>query len=137
MALFGDGFDMANPAYLPSDYPEDLSALVLPSFVTGDYFEPFTQTNYWGRQQLDLAIPEDGDYFLLIWHPEGLPGKYVLDTGFEEVFSFSDLLRFPGWWLGVHIFFEHTPYLLTAATALVGIVGILIYRRVISRARPG
>lgn len=120
VALFGPDLPEAGPAMLPPDHPEGLGTLVFPSSVSADFFEPFTQTNYWGRQEIDLNLPADGSYYLLVWHPDGQPGKYVLDTGRAEVFSIIDLFRFPVWWVRVQLFFEYGSRL-----ALVGVLIVL------------
>jgi len=133
VALFGPGLPTANPADLPPGHPEGLGAIVFPTAVSEDFFEPFTQTNYWGRQQIDLTLPETGEYFLAVWHPGGAAGKYVLDVGTAEVFGPADLFQFPVWWVRVHAFFGHTPYLiaggLAAAAALAGLALVIIRRR--------
>jgi hypothetical protein len=103
--------------------------IILASQAGEDFFEPFTQTRYWGRQQLDLTLPESGTYTLVIWNPEGQTGKYVLDTGTEEVFGPTDLFRFPIWWLNTRLYFEQGPSLIGAASLLFfGIAGMVVYR---------
>ena len=115
---------------LPAGYNlEQLGGLVLDSSPGEDFFEPFTQTRYWGRQVLELDLPETGKYYLLVWNPEGKEGKYVLDTGTKEVFGPGDLLRFPLWWLNTRLYFEQGPSLIGVASLLIfGIVGIVVYR---------
>lgn len=115
------------PAWLDLN---EIGGIVVESQRSGDFFEPFTQTNYWGRQVLELNLPESGRYYLLVWNPEQEAGKYVLDTGREEVFGPADLLRFPVWWVNTRLYFEQGPALLGALSALFfGIAGIVIYRR--------
>jgi hypothetical protein len=101
---------------------DSLSGIVAPSEKSAEFYEPFTQTRYWGRQVLELDLPETGPYYLLVWHPQGIGGKYVMDTGRAEVFGPSDLFRFPVWWVQTHIYFEHTAGLLAAAAGLVLII---------------
>lgn len=104
-----------------------LGGIIAPTVRSEDFFEPFTQTNYWGRQTLELNLPETGTYYLIVWNPNGQPGKYVMDTGTQEVFGPSDLFLFPKWWIDTHIYFEHTPYLLGGAVVmLVGLLGIVV-----------
>lgn len=128
-ALFGPELPEVAPSDLPPDYPENLGALVFSSIVSADFFEPFTQTNYWGRQEINLTLPADGTYYLLLWHPNGQPGKYVLDTGRNEVFGFADLFRFPVWWVRVHIFFGHGPWLALIGTFIVLAAILLVIRK--------
>ncbi len=126
-ALFGPGLPEVNESRLPPEHPEELGAKVFLSEISEDFYEPFTQTNYWGRQRIDLELPEDGTYYLIVWNPDGQAGKYVLDTGRAEVFSPADLLRFPVWWVRVHLFFGHGPYLYAGGLALLAIFGSVFF----------
>jgi hypothetical protein len=108
---------------------QNLGGVVKKSLRTEDFYEPFTQTSYWGRQEIELNLPETGTYYLIVWNPDGEAGKYVLDTGTAEVFGPADLLRFPIWWLSTRVYFEQTPYLLGASAMLViGAFGLLLFR---------
>jgi hypothetical protein len=105
------------------------NGIIIENQAGEDFFEPFTQTRYWGRQQIDLNLPESGTYTLVIWNPDGESGKYVLDTGTEEVFGPADLLRFPIWWFNTRLYFEQGPSLAGAASVLFfGIAGMVAYR---------
>jgi len=108
---------------------ETETGIVVESERTAGFFEPFTLTRYWGRQTLELELPASGTYHLLVWQPEGQPGKYVLDTGTEEVFAAADLLSLPLWWVNVHIYFGHTPYLVAGAVGLLAVAGIAVVAR--------
>jgi len=113
------------------DFLEGQGGLVVESQQGEDFFEPFTQTRYWGRQVLELDLPETGRYYLLVWSPDGSPGKYVLDTGKEEVFGAGDLLRFPVWWINTRLYFEQAPQLIAGSFAFLGflITGIVLVIR--------
>jgi len=129
MALFGANLPEADHDHLPSEHPENLGALIFPSKVSTDFYEPFTQTLYWGRQSLDMSLPADGEYYLVIWQPEGIAGKYVMDSGRAEVFDFGDLFLFPVWWVQVHFFFGHGAYLLAGAAVILGFIIFRIFKR--------
>ena len=129
MALFGPGLPGVNHDQLPPEHPEDLGALIFPSNVSADFFESFTQTLYWGRQNIDITLPADGKYYLVIWQPDGFAGKYVLDSGRAEVFGFGDLFLFPIWWVRVHIFFGHGSYLFAGAAIILGLAFLTIFKR--------
>ncbi len=135
LALFGPGLPEVDPAGLPAA-AADLAGqggLMVESRVSEDFYEPFTQTNYWGRQSLDVTFPETGTYYLAIWQPDGAPGKYVLDTGREEVFGPGDILRFPVWWWNTRAYFDQLPNLWLPALAILAVItaagGIVLYRR--------
>lgn len=129
MALIGPGLPPISAQSIPgtqeNEYVE--TGIISPSTVGEDFYEPFTQTNYWGRQTLELNLPESGEYNLVIWNPQGETGKYVLDTGTKEVFGPGDLFRFPVWWISVHAYFEHTLHLIVAGLISAGIAGLLIF----------
>jgi hypothetical protein len=114
---------------LPADHPEGLGGLVFLSQVSEDFYEPFTQTNYWGRQRVEMNLPESGTYYLLVWNPDGETGKYVMDVGREEVFGPADLFRFPIWWVRVHAFFGHTSYMISVGLLMVSLLATIVLRR--------
>ena len=130
VALFGPGLPKVAESQLPPDHPKGLGALIFPSTINEDFFEAFTQTNYLGRQKITTTLPADGDYYLLVWHPEGLEGKYVLDSGRAENFTPGDLFLFPLWWIQVRVYFGQGPILLGIASVIfLAGVGILLRRR--------
>jgi hypothetical protein len=140
LALLGPGLPILSPATVPASLPPGGTGTLYPSTAGDDFFEPFTQTRYWGRQDINLTIPQNGTYYLAIWHPSGQPGKYVLDTGTIEVFGMSDLFRFPAWWVRVHLYFGHGPYLLAggalALAASAGFVALAVRRQRRVKSRP-
>jgi hypothetical protein len=132
MALFGPGLpaaDEAVHALLPANHPEDQGVLFVPSVDSAGYFEPFTQTSYAGRQQINQNLPGAGDYTLLVWQPEGRSGKYVLDVGQREQFGPLDFFLFPVWWVRVRLYFEQGSYLLVALISIALVLLILLRRR--------
>lgn len=132
MALLGPGLPAVDATALPpgvkssTDAAGQQQALICPTETNDDFFEPFTQTNYWKRQTLETDLPATGTYQLIIWSPEGQTGKYVLDVGTLEEFGIGDLLVFPVWWLQVHRFFGHTEYLAVGAALVAILVGGLV-----------
>lgn len=137
IALVGPELPPASEdAAIPYDIPADLGVIIFPSQTSEDFYEPFTQTNYWGRQRIQMDFPASGTYYLLIWNPDQHTGKYVLDTGRAEVFGPADILRFPVWWVRVHAYFGHTPYMLAGLLpALILIAGLAYRRRVAKQQR--
>ena len=131
IALFGPGLPMPeDETQLPPEHPEDLGGLTLTSQVTENYFEPFTQTNYLGRQALDMTLPADGQYYIIVWHPQGEAGKYVMDIGRKEQFGILDMFAFPIWWIRVHWYFEHYLLVGILAAALLTVLSWILYSQV-------
>jgi len=129
LALFGPDLPQPDEAMLPPEHPEDLGALIALSEGSEDFFEPFTQTNFLGRQSLNTTLPADGQYYILVWHPSEESGKYVMDVGRKEVFSLIDLFIFPIWWLRVHWYFEHYIAIITIAILTALIISVFVFRR--------
>ena len=109
--LLGPGLPRLDPSLLPAGAAwtqlgvPTTHGLLLPDAATGGFHEHFTQTDYWNRQREDVTAPASGRYAVVVWHPTGATGKYVLATGYREVFGAADLLRFPGWWWRVRRYF--------------------------------
>lgn len=106
MALLGPGLPPEGLADLPPGHPQAEGAIIYPSVAGEDFFEPFTQTSYWGRQTAEIDLPADGTYYILAWQPEGSTGKYVIDIGETEEFGLLAFLKLPYWWVRVHQFFR-------------------------------
>jgi hypothetical protein len=137
VAVTGPGLPPANQGDLPAAYADVTGALVFHSKIGQDFFEPFTQTNYWGRQRIELNLPRSGVYHLLVWNPDGLPGKYVMDTGETEVFGPADVFNFPIWWYQVHTFFGEKPGLVLAVAAACLALAALIISLLKRSKQPG
>lgn len=59
------------------------------------FHEPFTGTDYWERQSILFTAPATGRYEIEVFDHEGKLGKYVLATGREERFGWSDIVALP------------------------------------------
>jgi hypothetical protein len=86
MALMGPDLPEAD---LPRQVvrPEGSGALVFAPAPgpAPTFFEPFSRTSYWDRQQERVSLPADGPYTVAVWHPEGELGRYVFVVGDREL----------------------------------------------------
>jgi hypothetical protein len=86
MALMGSGLPQAD---LPRQViqPEGSGALLFPPEPgpAPTFFEPFSRTSYWDRQEERVPLPADGTYTVAVWHPEGEVGRYVFVVGDREL----------------------------------------------------
>lgn len=103
-------------------------------------FEPFTQVNFWVRQDAEIVLPQEAVYYLAVAVPENWPadassgyGKYLLAPGRLEQFSALDFVSIPLHWMRWHIFWGDPLLLLmspTLASMILGTsAGWLIVRR--------
>jgi hypothetical protein len=85
MALMGPGLPATElPAVVERPLSGGAVLLPPPSGLATTFFEPFSQTSYWERQEERVALPEDGSYLVAVWHQEGQVGRYVFVVGDKE-----------------------------------------------------
>ena len=85
MALIGPGLPTAD---LPKKVirPQDLGVLILSSPANATaFFEPFSRTSYWTRQEQYVRLPANGSYSVAIWDDNGQVGRYVFVIGDREI----------------------------------------------------
>jgi hypothetical protein len=49
------------------------------------FFEPFSRTRYWERQEERFVLPTDGEYWVAVWNDAGQVGRYTLVIGDREI----------------------------------------------------
>ncbi len=97
-----------------------------------EFYEPFTQTTYWERQEIRITIPADGEYYLAVSDWQNVHGKYSLAVGEIEDFGIIDFFTtLPLAWIQTKLFFEE--YLIVGI--VLGIFGTLISFPVVRRYR--
>jgi hypothetical protein len=76
---------------LPADVaaPKGTGAIVVapPSRKAPVFYEPFSRTSYWERQEKVITLPADGRYTVAVWSETGQAGRYTLVVGDREVFG--------------------------------------------------
>jgi hypothetical protein len=85
MALMGPGLP---PGDLPKQIikPQEYGVLILPPPANATpFFEPFSRTSYWTRQEQNVTLPANGSYSVAIWDDKGQVGRYVFVIGDREI----------------------------------------------------
>jgi len=88
MALIGPGLPPGNlPGNISSiSKPDDAGFIILPPPLNATaFFEPFSRTAYWTRQEEYVVAPENGSYLVAVWDEKGQVGRYVFVVGDREV----------------------------------------------------
>lgn len=49
------------------------------------FYEPFSRTRYWERQEDRFMLPVDGEYWVAVWSDAGQVGRYTLVVGDREI----------------------------------------------------
>lgn len=85
LALMGPGLEKVE---LPGAVAmaEGAGALVIepPPGPAPTFFEPFSRTSYWERQEQRVTLPESGRYVVAVWHPDQEVGRYTFVIGEKE-----------------------------------------------------
>ncbi len=87
MALIGPGLPEGRdvlPATVSLAEGEGVEVIPPPEGTPSTFFEPFTGTSYWERQERTVVLPADGSYRVAVWHPRGAVGRYVFTVGRAE-----------------------------------------------------
>lgn len=87
MALIGRGLPEGRdgwPATVSWAEGEGAEVIPPPEGAPSTFFEPFTRTSYWERQERTVLLPADGSYRVVVWHPRGGVGRYVFTVGRAE-----------------------------------------------------
>jgi hypothetical protein len=104
MAVMGPGLPVAELA-AGVERQADGGAVLLPPTPgpPSTFFEPFSRTSYWERQEERVTLPSDGSYVVAVWHESGEVGRYVFVVGEKEELG-GDLtfpLKMRGYWTPV------------------------------------
>ena len=64
------------------------------------FFEPFSRTRYWERQENHIKLPTDGRYTIAIWSDTCAVGRYTLVVGDREVMGGDPAfpIKLPAYW---------------------------------------
>ncbi len=135
LALGGEGIQIQNIHNIDAELPSGGIVVydydgIIPS---KEFYEPFGQTTYWDRQEIQISIPEDGTYYIMVFDSQGFAGKYSLAVGTIEDFSMGDFFTvLPSAWFETKLFYGDYVSLLIFFSILIGIP-ILIVLRVIGK----
>ena len=96
---------------------------------TQEFYEPFTQTSYWERQEIRITIPADGEYYLAVSDWQNVHGKYSLAVGEIEDFNILDFFTtLPLAWFQTKLFFEDYPIVIVFTGIFVSLISLPIIK---------
>lgn len=92
------------------------------------FFEPFTRTSYWKRQEFSTAAPAAGTYYLAVFSGNENPGKYTLAIGRKEIWGLKDIIKLPKIIWNTRIFVEkkNSTYLFSAL--IIALSSFILYK---------
>jgi hypothetical protein len=122
---------------LPFAIPPGMRAIVIDyngQIPSSDFYEPFTQTSYWERQEMVInSLPSVGTYYLVVFDRSLMEdaAKYTLAVGEIEDFSLLDFFTIiPSAWLDTKFFFEDYISPTIAISLLVVVPSLITILRV-------
>jgi len=127
---------------VPLSLPNGMDAVAIDyagQIPSPEFYEPFTQTTYWERQQIVVdKLPVTGTYYLVVYdnspnHVSEGNKKYTLAVGEREEFSALDIFTtLPAAWFGTKFFFGDyvTPAIAIATMlAMLASVAYIVKRK--------
>jgi hypothetical protein len=131
---------------LPFTLPTGMTSIVVDyngPTPSSEFYEPFTQTSYWERQEINTnSLPSEGTYYLVVFDNSLVQdtGKYTLAVGEIEDFSILDFFTIiPSAWLDTKLFFEDHVTPIIAISLLIAVPAVIVMalvRRIKRRDRP-
>jgi hypothetical protein len=131
---------------LPFGIPPGRRAIVVDyngPVPSSEFYEPFTQTSYWERQEIVVnSLPSSGTYYLVVFDRSLVQdeGKYTLAVGEIEDFSPLDFFTIiPPAWLDTKFFFEDyiSPTIaISLLVAVPALIAIMLVKRLKRRDQP-
>ena len=122
---------------LPFAIPPAMRAIVVDyngQIPSSEFYEPFTQTSYWERQEVVInSLPSGGTYYLVVFDRSLMEdaAKYTLAVGEIEDFSLLDFFTIiPSAWLDTKFFFEDYISPTIAISLLVVVPSLITILRV-------
>jgi hypothetical protein len=139
------------PFGIPTNYQLVINENYNDTLPSSTIYEPFTQTSYWERQEINSKLHKLGTYYIVIYnsydysdnnvHQQNSDvkfGKFSLAVGKVEDFSIVDLLvLIPYSWLSVKLFFNDYLSLILGVTIFVSLVIVMPIVLVLRRKRNG
>ena len=96
LAVAGPGFPVPQEK-LPFTLPDGYGAIVIKNKNPGEaretFYETFSGKTYYDGPAFDQEISTPGKWYIYYWDPYKTGGDYVAVLGFEEAFSFLDIMR--------------------------------------------
>ena len=85
MALLGPGLGAASlPARVVNAAGAGVRLIPALKGEAASFYEPFSRTSYWERQEERVTLPADGRYVVAAWHAGGAVGRYTFVIGDKE-----------------------------------------------------
>jgi hypothetical protein len=131
LAIIGPGVPPSGdvPAFV--QVPLGSGAAVIPGESPGmPSYEPFTPQPIYKVARFNVTVPQDGDYYVAVYGPEG--GKYSLAPGYVEEFTVDEWLMIPWSVISIHLWEGQSPAFIFAPLVVVAIGGLalfVLYRR--------
>ncbi len=100
--------------------------MVIPGETPGTpSYEAFTPQPIYEVARFNVTVPQDGDYYIAVYGPEG--GKYSLAPGYIEEFTVDEWLLIPWSVVSIHLWEGQSPAYIFAPLIVVLIGGLALF----------
>ena len=136
------------PLGIPTNYQSIINQDYNDTLPSSTFYEPFTQTSYWERQEVNAKLNKLGTYYIVVYNGNNSGnnvhtqnslvdfGKFSLAVGKVEDFSILDfLVLIPYSWINVKLFFNDYLSLAFGVSVFVLLVIVLPILIILRRRR--
>jgi hypothetical protein len=131
LVLMGPGITPSGAVPDFVEVPPGAGAMVVEGEPPGTpSYEPFTPQPIYEVARFNYTVPQDGDYYVAVYGPEG--GKYSLAPGYVEEFTVDEWLLIPWSVISIHLWEGQSPAYIFAPLVVVlvgGLALVVLYRR--------
>jgi hypothetical protein len=134
LVVIGEDFGLDDNIPDSIEKPEGYGATLFDSTKpTEREYEPFTPTSYYYLINVDIPIISNGDYYVAVFEPNSIEGKYGIAIGYKEEYSLSEWIMIPFDVIDIHEWEGQQLIWILAPMILSLIVGflVLIWKRLI------
>ena len=134
LAIIGPGIAPSGTVPPFVDVPDGSGAMIIRGETPGaPSYEPFTPQAIHEVGRFDLAVPTDGDYYVVVFGPGG--AKYSLAPGYVEEFTVDEWLLIPWSVIDIHLWEGQSPAYISGPLVVVVLGGLALF--VLRRRRRG
>ncbi len=129
LAIMGPGIVSVSkpPPYL--EIPDGAGVLVVEGKLPDSaFYEPFTPASYYNLAEIDLIIPEEGDYYAAVYEPSA-SGSYGIAIGSREEFAPIEWIMVPLNVIDLRLWEGQTPGFIFAPVIATFMTGIILLNR--------
>lgn len=127
LILMAEALTMTNTLPIFIEKPAGFNATIIePSIPEDREYEPFTPTSYYYLIDVDHVVSVEGDYYVVVYEPNAIEGKYGIAIGYKEEFTLSEWLLIPFDVINIHQWEGQSLIVILAPLVLSLVLGLFL-----------